>query len=65
MPFGFGKRAWRRASGISNLQRKVSRRIGVPLSGRRSRKAFPGKGCMLLLVAFVLATASLACSLFK
>jgi hypothetical protein len=38
MAFGFGKNWWKRASGLSNAQRKVSRAIGVPLSGRKSFK---------------------------
>jgi hypothetical protein len=51
MAFGVGKRWWRKASGISNAQRKLSRKIDVPLSGRKSFKVSPGdKGCGFLLL---------------
>jgi len=38
MAFGFGKKWWKRATGLSNAQRKVSRAIGVALSGRKGVK---------------------------
>src|SRR5204863_354850 len=38
--FGYGKRWWRRASGISNAQRQLSRKLGIPLSGRTSRPSW-------------------------
>jgi REP element-mobilizing transposase RayT len=38
MAFGFGKKWWKRISGLSNAQRKISRATGVPLSGRKNVK---------------------------
>ena len=36
---GFGKRWWRQATGLSNAQRQLSRKLGIPLSrsGRRQK----------------------------
>ncbi|MBI3409920.1 MAG: hypothetical protein HY040_16395 [Planctomycetes bacterium] len=38
MAFGYGKNWWKRTSGLSNAQRKISRATGVPLSGRKNVK---------------------------
>ncbi len=58
--FGFGKKAWKRLTGISAAQRKLSRKIGIPLSrGGRQRKLGQQLGCSVM-IAFALATA-LAC----
>ena len=50
MAFGFGKKWQKRVTGVSKLQGRVSRRIGVPLSGRKScsRRIFS----FLFFVAF-------------
>jgi hypothetical protein len=32
-----GKNWWRQALGVSNAQRQLSRKLGFPLSGRKSR----------------------------
>jgi hypothetical protein len=49
MAFGFGKKWWRRASGLSNAQRKLSKKIGIPLSGRKSFKT----GCGILILGVI------------
>lgn len=62
MPFGVGKRWWRKASGMSNAQRQLSRKIGFPLSGRKSFKFTPGgKGCLVTLVCFFVGATASAC----
>lgn len=38
MAFGFGKKWWKRATGLSKAQEKVSRAVGIPLSGRKKIK---------------------------
>ncbi len=57
MAFGMGKNWWKRASGISNVQRKASRALGIPLSkGGRQRKAgaaATGGGCCIMFIALL------------
>jgi hypothetical protein len=60
-----GKRWWRQVSGLSNLQRQASRKLGIPLSrsGRRQKvrntlgaltpRSGKQAGCGILLLAVV------------
>lgn len=58
MAFGFGKKWLKRASGASNLQCQVSKKIGINLSGRRSSKA---SGCLVFLSPFLCLSPIVAC----
>jgi hypothetical protein len=53
MAFGFGKKWKKRVSGLSAAQARASRRIGIPLSGRKScsRRIFTFL-LLALLIAF-------------
>jgi hypothetical protein len=42
--FGFGKRAWRKALGISNAQRQASRSLGLRLSDLERGRVRPTSG---------------------
>lgn len=46
-----GKRWWRKALGISNAQRQMSRKLGFPLGGRKSIKI----GCAAPVVFVIMA----------
>ena len=57
MAFGLGKKWWKRASGLSNVQRQLSKQIGVPLSGRKSFKT----GCGSTMLGILAVAIALAC----
>ena len=57
MAFGYGKKWWKRASGLSNAQRKVSKKIGVNLSGRNSSKSGCRKRMGVFLAAVIVVSA--------
>jgi len=57
MAFGFGKKWWKRASGLSNAQRQLSKNIGIPLSGRKSFKT----GCGVLMLGIIVASVVIGC----
>ena len=45
--FGFGKRCLRRFLGISDAQRRLSRRIGIPLSRAGANERLAGNLAVL------------------
>jgi len=45
------KKTWKKITGISQAQRKISRATGIPLSkSGRQRKIGKGLGCCIMLV---------------
>lgn len=54
--FGFGF-SWKRATGISNLKRNISRKTGIPLtkSGRQQKlgRMLTGGGCLINITTFI------------
>jgi len=49
--------SWKRATGISNLKRQISRKTGIPLtrSGRHQKigRMMTGGGCLVYIFTFV------------
>ena len=49
--------SWKRATGISNLKRNISRKTGIPLtkSGRQQKlgRMLTGGGCLINITTFI------------